>query len=79
MVDDAAAAMTARALMLNRNLARAWRCSGFVKCYLGKPEEAIEDLACSMRLNPLDPHTFLVESGTALAHLFAGRYEEASS
>jgi TolB-like protein len=76
---DAAAAMTARALMLNPNLARAWRCSGFVKCYLGEPEVAVEHLARAMRLNPLDPHNFLMQAGTALAHLFAGRYEEASS
>jgi tetratricopeptide (TPR) repeat protein len=76
---DAAAEITARALMLNPNLARAWRCSGFVKCYIGEPEVAIEHLARAMRLNPLDPHNFLVQAGTALAHLFAGRYEEASS
>ena len=75
---DAAAEITARALMLNPNLARAWRCSGFVKCYLGESEVAIEHLARAMRLNPLDPHNFLVQAGTALAHLFAGRYEEAS-
>ncbi len=31
-----------------------------------------------MRLNPLDPLLFLMQSGTACGHLFAGRYDEAS-
>src|SRR5262249_21829232 len=75
---DAAAAMTARALMLNPNLAIAGGCSGFVKCYLGDPETAIEHLARSMRLNPMDPQTFFMQGGTAFAHFIAGRYDEAS-
>src|SRR5258705_12905578 len=42
-----------RALMLNSNLAEAWRCSGWMKCWLGDPDRAIEHFARAMRLSPL--------------------------
>jgi len=38
-----------RALMLNSNLAEAWRCSGWMKCWLGDPELAIEHFARATR------------------------------
>jgi TolB-like protein/Flp pilus assembly protein TadD len=77
-VEDGAAAID-RALVLNPNLAAAWHFSGWVRVYLGEPNAAIERLAHAMRLSPLDPYAFGMETGTAFAHLFAGRYDEAWS
>src|SRR5262245_53868286 len=76
---DAGAAFIDRALRLNPNLADAWHFSGWVRVYLGEPELAIEHFAHAMRLNPLDPLTFIVQMGIAFAHFFAGRYDDASS
>jgi TolB-like protein len=76
---DAGAAFIDRALRLNPNLADAWHFSGWVRVYLGEPELAIKHFAHAMRLNPLDPLTFIVQMGIAFAHFFAGRYDDASS
>jgi TolB-like protein/class 3 adenylate cyclase/Tfp pilus assembly protein PilF len=76
---DDGAALIDRALQLNPNLAMAWLFSGWVKVWLGEPEVAIEHLARAMRLSPNDPNVFNMQAATALAHLFAGRYAEASS
>jgi adenylate cyclase len=40
---------------------------------------AIEHFARAMRLSPLDPVISYAQVGTAHAHFFAGRYDEASS
>jgi hypothetical protein len=32
-----------------------------------------------MRLSPLDPETYRMQAGMAAAHLFAGRFDAASS
>ena len=72
------AALIDRALVLNSNLAEAWFCGGWVKNWLGEPESAIERFAHAMRLNPLDPRVS-GRSGTAHAHFFLGRYDEAAS
>jgi len=74
----AGAALIDRALVLNSNLAEAWNFSGWVKNWLGEPESAIERFARAMRLNPLDPWPGM-RSGTAHAHFFLGRYDEAAS
>src|SRR5262249_36924781 len=66
------------ALLLNPNLAQAWYGSGYVQIFAGKPEVALERLERAMRLSPIDPFMFLTQTGTGLAHLTAGRYEEAS-
>jgi TolB-like protein/Flp pilus assembly protein TadD len=76
---DAGAALIDRALRLNPNLADAWHFSGWVRVYLGEPELAIEHFAHAMRLNPLDPLTFIMQMGIAFAYFFAGRYDDASS
>jgi TolB-like protein/class 3 adenylate cyclase len=68
-----------RALVLNSNLAEAWSCGGWVKIWLGEPEPAIERFARAMRLSPLDPWAIGMRSGTAHAHFFLGRYDEAAS
>ena len=65
--------------MLNSNLAEAWNFGGWVKNWLGEPEAAIERFARAMRLSPLDPRVTAMRSGTAFAHFFLGRYDEAAS
>ncbi len=74
---DDGMALIDRALALNPNLAAAWRFSGFVKVFLGQPDQAIEPLERALRLSPLDPLIFIVQMGFIFAHFFAGRYDEA--
>jgi len=74
--DDGAAFMD-QALALNPNLARAWHLSGWVRIWLSKPGLAIEHLARAMRLSPRDPNLFDMQTATACAHLYCGRYNEA--
>ncbi len=69
----------ARALTLNRNLARAWEVSGWINVWSGSPDIAIEHFANGMRLSPLDPQLHIMQAGTATAHFMAGRDEEAIS
>ena len=76
---EVGAALIDRALVLNSNLAEAWFCGGWVKNWLGEPETAIERFARAMRLSPLDPRVTGMRSGTAYAHFFLGRYDEAAS
>ena len=73
------AALIDRALVLNSNSAEAWFYGGWAKIYLGEPEAAIERLARAMRLSPLDPRLMGMRAGTAYAHFFLGRYDEAAS
>ena len=73
------AALIDRALGLNSNLAEAWFYGGWVKNYLGEPKLAIERFARAMRLSPLDPWVTRMRSGTAHAHFFLGRYDQAAS
>jgi adenylate cyclase len=75
----AGAGLIDRALVLNSNLAEAWFYGGWVKNYLGEPEPAIERFARAMRLSPLDPRVTAARAGTAHAHFFLGRYDEAAS
>jgi len=68
-----------RALMLNSNLAEAWRCSGWMRIWLGDPKLAIEHFARAMRLSPLGRWLVDIQSGIAHAHFFLDRYDEAAS
>jgi TolB-like protein len=76
---DSGAAFVDRALVLDPNLARGWYASGWVRVYRGEPDVAIEHLARAMRLSPLDPTLYHMQVGTALAHMFADRLDEASA
>ena len=76
---EVGAGLIDRALVLNPNLAEAWSFDGWVKNWLGEPEAAIERFARAMRLSPLDPSLLRMPSGTAHAHFFLGRYDEAAS
>jgi TolB-like protein len=77
-VVDSGVAFIDRALALDPNLARAWYASGWVRVYRGEPEVAIEHQARAMRLSPLDPTLYHMQVGTALAHMLAGRFDEAT-
>ena len=76
---EVGAGLIDRALVLNSNWAEAWSFGGWVKNYLGEPELAIKLFARAMRLSPLDPSLLRMPSGTAHAHFFLGRYDEAVS
>jgi TolB-like protein/Tfp pilus assembly protein PilF len=76
---ETAIASVDRALVLNPNSAAAWYLSGFERVFRGEPDDALPRFARAMRLSPLDPEMVRVLMGTAIAHLFAGRFDEASS
>jgi len=76
---DVGIALHDRAVMLNPNLAAGWFLGGFLRLWLGEPEGALEHFARAMRLSPLDPETYRMQAGMATAHLFAGRFDVASS
>jgi tetratricopeptide (TPR) repeat protein len=76
---EVGAALIDRALVLNSNLAEAWSFGGWTKIWLGEPQPALERFARAMRLSPFDPRTTGMRSGTAQAHFFLGRYDEAAS
>jgi Flp pilus assembly protein TadD len=49
-----------------------------VQIMRGEPDNAIERLAYAMRSSPLDSEMHRMQCGTALAHLVAGRFDEAA-
>ncbi len=75
---DAGVTFVDRALTLNPNVAVAWYLSGFVRIFIGEPDLALAHFAKAMRLSPLDPLTFAMQTGCAHACMFAGRFDEAS-
>jgi TolB-like protein len=72
-------ALLDRALLLNPNLASAWFLAGFLRTWNGEPDAAIEHFTRAMRMSPLDPELYRMQAGLAAAHLFAGRFDTASS
>jgi adenylate cyclase len=66
-----------RAPILNPNSAHAWMARGFAFYCQDRPSPAIEALERAMRLSPLDLQSHMFTCGMALAHIAAGRYEEA--
>ncbi|WP_432431195.1 winged helix-turn-helix domain-containing tetratricopeptide repeat protein [Methylocella silvestris] len=76
---DGGVAMLDRALALNPNLAAAWFLGGYLRVWRGETEVAISHFARAMRLSPLDPEMYRMQAGMAVAHLFAQRFDAASS
>ncbi len=66
-----------KALVLNPNLAAAWFLGAYLRIWRGEPEEAITRFEHAMRLSPLDTEMFRMQSGVAMAHLLAGRFDDA--
>jgi adenylate cyclase len=73
------AALVSRAINLDPNLAIARHWSGWVHLYLGDVDAAIEQFEVALRLSPLNLRNFVVHTGLAYAHFFAGRNDEAST
>ncbi|MFZ0254194.1 MAG: winged helix-turn-helix domain-containing protein [Gammaproteobacteria bacterium] len=76
---DGGIALLDRAVVLNPNLVAAWFLGGFLRVWHGEPDSAIEHFEHAMRLSPLDPEMYRMQAGLAAAHLFAGRFDMASS
>jgi TolB-like protein len=76
---DVGIALLDRAVMLNPNLAAAWFLGGFLRVWHGEADNAIGHFERAMRLSPLDPEMYRMQAGMAAAHLFAGRFDTASS
>ena len=70
------AALLARAISLDPNLAVARIWNGWVQIYLGDGDTAIEQFQIGLRMSPLDPLIFMAQNGMAAAHFLAGRYED---
>lgn len=66
-----------KALVLNPNLAAAWFLGGYLRVWAGEPDEAIKRFEHAMRLSPLDSEMFRMQTGVAMAHLTAGRFDAA--
>jgi hypothetical protein len=74
---EAGVALIDRGLAINQNLAFGWQTRGWASVLLGQHEAALDQLARSLRLNPLDPQNFAAERGMAAALLHLERYDEA--
>jgi len=74
---EAGVALIDRGLGINQNLAFGWQCRGWASVLLGQHEAALEQLARTLRLNPLDPQSFAAERGMAAALMHLERYDEA--
>lgn len=54
-------ALIDRGLAINQNLAYGWQARGWASVLLGQHEAALDQLARTLRLNPLDPQSFAAE------------------
>jgi tetratricopeptide (TPR) repeat protein len=70
-------AMLERALALNPNSVAAWVMRGWIHALRNRPAAGIEALDRARRLSPLDPLSHVSAIGYAIAHLAAGRYDQA--
>ncbi|HEX2672740.1 MAG TPA: hypothetical protein VHM25_17775, partial [Polyangiaceae bacterium] len=68
-----------RAKTLNPNLSAAWFLGGYVRVWRGDLDDAIAHFTQAIRLSPLDAEMYRMQAGMAAAHLFAERFDEASS
>jgi len=79
-IDDGVA-LVFRAHELNPNLAVARYTIGWEHIRRGEIEieAALKQFHAGVRLSPMDPFLFLVQTGIAVAHFLTGQYEEGSS
>ncbi len=66
-----------RALTLNPNAATGWGAKATLHALRNQPEPAIEACNRALRLSPFDPLGFYFAVVPAIAHLLAGRFEQA--
>jgi adenylate cyclase len=64
-----------RALSLNPNLPMAWAFLGLAQCYLGRHDEAIDNIGQAYRLSPFDPHGFFFDMALTMPHLLKHDHE----
>jgi len=76
---DGGIALLDRAVMLNPNLAAGWFLGGYLRVWNGEHDSAIEHFTRAMRLSPLDPETYRMQAGMAMAHMLSRRFDVASS
>jgi TolB-like protein len=76
---DGGIALLDRAVMLNPNLAAGWFLGGYLRVWNGEHDSAIEHFTRAMRLSPLDPETYRMQAGMAMAHMLSGRFDVAAS
>ncbi len=76
---DDGADLIDHALDLNPNFAQGWYLGGWTKLYRGELDAAIERQARALRLSPVDPNAYMMNTVMAHAHFFACRYEEAAA
>jgi adenylate cyclase len=76
---ERAVSLLDRAQGLNPNLAMAWHLSGWMRCFLGQYDVAIEHLNRAIRLSPVDPQRPGTQAAIAAAHFGAGRLDAASA
>lgn len=68
-----------RSLSINPNDASAWIASCFVHAHSGEPETAIEHFQRAQMVNAEDSSQHVQWHAAAMAHLVAGRYEDADA
>jgi tetratricopeptide (TPR) repeat protein len=76
---DRAVSLLDRAQALNPNLAMAWHLGGWIRCFNGQQDLAVEHLERAVRLSPVDPQRSGMLAAIAAAHFSAGRFDVASS
>ncbi len=76
---EAAAALHARALALNPNLAMAWVFSGMAESYRGRHEVALAQLDRYAALSPCHPHAFFFDAARGIPLLSLRRHEAAAA
>jgi adenylate cyclase len=65
-----------KSLALDPNSAFAWHQSGWLKLYIGDPDEGITCFERAMRISPLDPYNFNAFLGIGQGHLHKERFEQ---
>jgi adenylate cyclase len=68
-----------RAIALNPNDSLAWHASGWIRCYNGDHDLAIQHIGHAERLSPLDPQWSQFQLARCMAHYCAGRYDESAA
>jgi TolB-like protein/Tfp pilus assembly protein PilF len=71
---DRATSYVERAMALDPNNAWAWSRAGWIAIYRDEPDKALSRFERALALSPLDPLTFNLRIGIAMAYSFNGEY-----